>query len=304
MLGAFWFFTYPNTTILHDTLEGASDPEKTGIFVALSATIGLLLFVISEPLYRILEGYLFWPSWIQGKAIKYHIAKKQALEKQEFELEKANTSRLRLGLVLEKLAAYPFRDKDVVATQFGNAIMAFDTYGKSRFNIDSQTLWYELCAACPKYIQDELDNTRSSVDFFVASFYLSLVFGLSNVAIAIVQNSKCLFILFIPSVIISLFCYHMAIQGINSWGRAVQALVNVGRAKLAEALELTMPNTLDEEKKMWGFVTAYVYTARAEYGVKLDQFRKKRIKEASPTEKLEHSYWRHAKYRRRWLQGI
>jgi hypothetical protein len=55
----------------------------------------------------------------------------------------------------------------------------------------------------------------------------------------------------------------------------VQALVNVGRVKLADGLGLELPDSIDREKEMWGLVTKYTYYAEEVDAQKLDQFRKK-----------------------------
>lgn len=102
--------------------------------------------------------------------------------KQEGELIGTGWAR---GLALEKSAQYPLRDEQVAPTKFGNAIRSFETYGKTRFNLNSQTLWYELCASAPKYIQTAIDDARSSVDFFVAMIYLSLLFSILTLLLAI-----------------------------------------------------------------------------------------------------------------------
>ena len=69
-LGVFWLFVYPEMTISHgwlDTISDAETTEKTAVFVALSGAIAFALSTFSTPLYRILEGYLLWPKWLQNR---------------------------------------------------------------------------------------------------------------------------------------------------------------------------------------------------------------------------------------------
>ncbi len=67
----------------------------------------------------------------------------------------------------------------------------------------------------------------------------------------------------------------MAITATDSWSYSVQALVNVGRVKLADALGLQIPDSLEEERLMWGLVTRYFAFAQTADGLQLDRFRKK-----------------------------
>ena len=270
-LGVFFLFVYSKTTIGHPRwLDAASETEKTAIFVGLTAVIAFLLNTFSLQLYRILEGYLFWPRWLQDKQ-----KASQLQRKRELEAALAGSGWMH-GLALERLARYPLRDDQVTPTTFGNAIRAFETYGKTRFNLDSQTLWYELCAVAPKYIQTEIDSARSSVDFLVASIYLSAALGVVTFAIAASENfDRSILVVCILAFFATLVCHWLVGKATRDWGYTVQALVNISRVKLADGLGLQLPESLDEEKTMWRLVTSYVFSGSAEYGVQLDRFRKK-----------------------------
>lgn len=276
-LGVYWLVVYPKTTISHDWLDAASDTEKTAIFAALSATIAFCLNVFSTPLYRILEGYLFWPEWLQKQGKKRQLKRKRDLEKAI-----TGTGWMR-GLALEKLALYPLRDEQVVPTRFGNAIRSFETYGKTRFNLDSQTLWYELCAVAPKYIQTEINSARSSVDFFIALIYLSAALALATFAVAAFEEfERSILVICIPAFLVTLLCHWLVVRATSEWGFAVQALVNIARVKLADDLGLQFPDSLDEEKQMWGLVTSYVFSGKPDDGAQIDRFRK-RCEAKAPT---------------------
>jgi hypothetical protein len=269
-LGAYWLFVYPKTTAFHGWLGADSDISKAGIFAALTATIAFCLNAFSTPLYGILEGYLLWPKWLQKRG-----SKRQLKCKRDLERGLAGTGWMR-NLALERIALYPLDDEQVVPTRFGNAIRSFETYGKTRFNLDSQTLWNELCAVAPRYIQTAHDSARSSVDFFVASIYLSAALGLITLAVAGFEGFKLsVLVICVPAFLVTLLCHWLVVRATGEWSETVQALVNVGRVKLADRLGLQLPDTLDEEKKMWGLVTSYVFFNKTEDGVQLDRFRKR-----------------------------
>jgi hypothetical protein len=81
-------------------------------------------------------------------------------------------------------------------------------------------------------------------------------------------------LLSIPAFLLAGACHWLAIRAIDAWRDAIYALVNLGRVKLADSLGLKFPQTLEEEKDMWGVLTPYIYNPSPEYGKKLDVYRK------------------------------
>lgn len=270
VLGATWLFLLPQLENCHNMTDAIAEDEKKGFaFVALTAALAISLSALSTPFYRLLEGYL-WPNWLQEWGLK-----QQRTQKKAFQSAASSGTGWRRGLALENLARYPLDDSQIVPTRFGNAIRAFETYGKTRFNLDSQTLWNELVAVAPKHIQSELNSTRSSVDFFVASFYLSIFFGFACWVLGAIEHFKIsILLLSVPAFLLAILCHWLAIRAIDAWADPVHALVNLGRVKLADSLGLRLPKTLEEEKTMWGLVTMYSYYANPEYGRALDAYRK------------------------------
>jgi hypothetical protein len=141
--------------------------------------------------------------------------------------------------------------------------------------MDSQTLWCELVAVTPKYIQSELESARSSVDFFVTLLYLSGIFAVTCLVIGVIEHFKIgILLLSIPALLLAVLSHWLAIRAIDAWSYPVHALVNLGRAKLADSLGLRLPETIVQEKAMWGLVVRYAYYADQKYGEKLDMYRK------------------------------
>lgn len=272
-LGVYCFFVYPKTTIGHKWLDGTTDTQKTVIFVMVTATVAFCLNAFSSPLYRLLEGYL-WPRWLQTLGTKRQLARKGKLQKL---LPSAGWRR---GLELEKLALYPKRDDQVVPTRFGNAIRSFETYGKTRFNLDSQSLWYELSAVAPKFTQTAIKEARSVVDFFVALTYLSALLGIATLIISAYERfDLSILIVCILAFATALLCHWLAVRATGEWGYSVRALVNIGRSRLAHDMGLELPDKLQDEKLMWGLVTRYGFYCNEEDGVRLDRFRTKPTRE-------------------------
>ena len=234
--------------------HGSSEGRKNLVFFTLiTGALAISLSSLSTLLYRVLEGPL-WPRWLQEWRLKRQRAQKKALH------AAVRGNGWRHNIALENLARYPIDDRQILPTKFGNAIRAFETYGKTRFNMDSQTLWCELVAVAPRYIQSEINSAQSSVDFFVALLYLSLFFGFACLILGAIEHFKAgILLLSVPAFSLTILCHWLAIKAIDNWSYPIHALVNLGRVKLADNLGLVLPKTLEEEKEMWGLVTKYAY---------------------------------------------
>jgi ABC-type glycerol-3-phosphate transport system permease component len=273
VIAFFWIVVYSPLSSLPFDGELGSLPlaQLCVVLFAASAIVGVIASASSTPLYRILEGYL-WPAFLCEARKKVQRKRKEALEKR---VEAAPARTWERGLLLEKLARFPLESGQVVPTRLGNAIRAFETYGKSRFNLDSQTLWSELVAVAPKSLQTELDRSRSIVDFFVASVYATFVAGCLAIAAAVHEAYAIKDFMFAGvAFVASWSSYKMAIISCSYWKSTVQALVNLGRCELAKSLGLQLPATINDEQIMWGNVTKHVYFGEREYAENLDRFRK------------------------------
>jgi len=230
-LGATWLFLLPQ---LGDSLgfctDLANDKKDLVFFTLITGALAISLSSLSTLLYRVLEGYLFWPRWLQEWRSKRQRARKKAFH------AAVRGNGWRHNIALENLARYPMDDRQILPTRFGNAIRAFESYGKTRFNMDSQTLWHELVAVTPPYIQSEIDSAQSSVDFFVALFYLSLFFGVACLVLGAIEHFKIgILLLAVPAFLLAILCHWLAIKALDAWSYPIRALVNLGRVKLADS---------------------------------------------------------------------
>jgi hypothetical protein len=122
-----------------------------------TATTAYLLDAFSSPCLQFVEKYLSPSLQKRFKNIQRALARRMEKRKQRVDIKG-----WRRGLVLEKFARYPKDDDQIAPTTFGNAIRSFETYGKTRFNLDSQSLYYELCAVVPAYTRTDRWSTSSS----------------------------------------------------------------------------------------------------------------------------------------------
>jgi hypothetical protein len=209
----------------------------------------------SLPVYRLLEGYTL-PEALARPLLRWQLKewhRLQALSRKPI----AHTQRT---LALERLQDYPARREWVLPTRLGNAFKALETYGTERFKLDSQTLWYEISAVIPAELRKDVEDGRSSVDFFISALAHALLLGVLALSVALVTRKPGPLVLAIFALATVRPAYLAAVRNMADYRFSVQAAVNVGRKPLAFALGLTMPSTLQEELHMWATLGAYVST--------------------------------------------
>jgi hypothetical protein len=278
--------TIRNSKIFHPSF---TENVGQGIFIlVIGVIIGLLLSALQTQLYRILEGYLGLPAPIVRWATYRQSARKAVLDGRvdRLDLMSALESRGRLSaegqrrldeinsdvrikkyadrddrltelqaaLLTEKRKRYPVESRQVAPTRLGNAIRRLEEYGSNRFNLDSQTMWYELYIQSPEEARNQVNQSRTTVDFFVC-----LLFGHLLVAVALtfellaldLRRPTILVFVIVVLALLAMVWYRAAIAATDTWAAAVRALVNVGRKPLAEGLGFQLPATLSEEREMW-----------------------------------------------------
>ena len=254
--------------------------------VAAAVLTGVVLNALQNPLYRLLEGYLLWPGWayrrgcqrhLQSKAFLSHRLRLLRLEQREQlgPLEPDEVDQLvelrgdprlarvtsadqlrtsaQKALLRERLSRYPVDDAQVVPTRLGNAIRRLEEYGHNRYRLDTQVLWNELSGVAPDQVRRQVELSRVNVDFFVALMYGHLAVASLAFALFFASTGAPGSLLTTAAVVCCLVpvWYRCAVSATDEWAAAVRALVNVGRKPLAVSLGLTLPLTVEEERRMW-----------------------------------------------------
>jgi hypothetical protein len=252
----FGFFVLPSSThlpLVHN-ISALGFERAVLVSVASGIALAVILNAMQVPLYRLLEGYV-WPQSLQQLGRNRHLAKKRRLR-----MDAEGIEGLKRDLLLEKYQQYPVEDDQVAPTRLGNAIRAFETYAFNRFNLDSQLLWSELISVAPSITNDAIERARAAVDFFVSLIYLSGLFAIASVAMSVFGHADPLKLLVAGLIAVSLtpVWYRLAVVSTSHWASAVQALVNLGRKPLAEALGLEIPKDLKAEREMWRYVNWFI----------------------------------------------
>lgn len=252
--------------------------------LATAAVAGLVLAAAQAPLYRMLEGTSpLWPRRIAAAGRRRHQHRRNRLV--ALQLAAAQTDDgIRSGLLYERAARYPVRDKQFAPTSLGNAIRRFETYAGDRYQLDSQLLWHDLTAAAPDSAVSAVERARTNVDFFVTLVYAgALAFALGITTLASTGYSARALIAALVGIGTCLIAYQLAILATDEWAAGVRAVVHQGRQGVAASFGLTIPPDLAEERRMWRAVNTHVrrpfsyLESRPEAVALLDRYRQPRV---------------------------
>jgi len=163
------------------------------------------------------------------------------------------------GLLYERAARYPAKDKQFAPTTLGNAIRRFETYAGDRYQLDSQLLWHDLTAVAPPQAVNSVDQARTNVDFFVCLLYGSATTAFLGIGVTAVGDANIRSgLAVLMGVLIAIVSYRLAVIATDDWDAAVRAVVDHGRMGVATAFGLTIPVNLTDERYMWRAVNTLV----------------------------------------------
>jgi hypothetical protein len=286
MTGAGWLLGSPAAGRLKLGSNFASPNVVTGAlaFTIVVTAIGFTMAAIARPLYQLLEGYVVWPRPLRKWRLEVHRSKKWKLEDQLVAARRSHDrdASLQATLLAQRLGRYPVDAHHVAPTRLGNALRAFETYGRDRYRLDSQTLWHELHMVTPKALLDEVTGSRVGTDFFVAMTYLMVGYGLAGLVLTLCERASPLHYADIPLMAASglatslgpWVCYWMAVSTTSYTATAVQAMVNLGRPKLAAELGLSLPSSIEDERELWRSLCEFVSAKYdSQRGQSLDRYR-------------------------------
>lgn len=258
-LGLFSLFVLPRVKNLYPFEEvlglSKDSPATAALLFSFFVLVLSMLFAYSSlPIYRLLEGYSL-PKRLQARLIRRHLRAWQRLKWQE--QRALDLDEVPAGLLKERLNAYPVTSDRIRGTRLGNALTAMESFGVTRYGLDSQSVWYELQAVSPETVRKQTEEGRSPVDFFVSSIAHFSLFAAVTSALGIIQGDLSLLVFGFVALLLVPLNYNLAVRNVKDWAGSVRALVNLGRRPLADAVGLSMPAKLSDEKDMWaGFYWA------------------------------------------------
>jgi hypothetical protein len=237
-----------------EAIEDWSAGYQTAAAVAAAVLLAMVLAGLNNGLHRVLEGYVLIPrskrlwDWLVQRQVDRC---KKLKEKIEAATGSDPGSELRKALLRERLQDYPVDHSEFGPTRYANSVRTMETYAVSRFQLDSQYLWGELTASTPEAARTAEEDARSFVDFLVNLVFLTgtLVVG-AGAYTAAERDLRWLFVTAAFAAVTFLWnrLLHAAVR---SWRSATRAVVDLGRAPLADALKLSLPVSIEREQEMW-----------------------------------------------------
>lgn len=225
--------------------------ERAVAVTAAAAAIGIILNACSRTLYRILEGYILMPLWLNNRLVVRQNRKREQLRKDYEKAAETPGKSIRAGLLMEKYNSYPVPSMDVAPTTFANVLHAAERYGWDRYQLDSVTYWSGLLAHCPEPLRTSEERSRTGVDFFVASCYLSALFSVTAIAMLLIDGLMPGLVILSVSIITVIGSYSLAVSAARNWGEDIKSVVDVGRVEMLRSLGLEKPESLSDERNQW-----------------------------------------------------
>jgi hypothetical protein len=242
--------------------------------------VAVTLLMLNQPLYRLLEGYLF-PNWLAEPLKKRHRCRLKKLQheiqtlyykwaKEESAFTAVELDRYRV-MRLERSKWMPATDGDVLPTRFGNAIKAFEVYPRDIYGADGVTIWLRLTAVIPKSFSEQIVETRSQLDFLINSCLFSCVIAIGGVfRTAYSANWHELYLSSFTGVVPFLLSielswlfwaaggaiaaytfYRWAVSCIPGWGELVKTAFDCYLPTLATQLGFELPTTEKRRRHFW-----------------------------------------------------
>jgi hypothetical protein len=261
--------------VLHTFLE--LDKEWEVLAFTFTATVlTVFLYNLNIPIVRSFEGYPWRNSWLgdlrtrrfqrRFAAVKSTIPKlrmirdaRKAIDPTDPQIGEAQAELDRLSQL--RSVAWPTEARLILPTRFGNVVRSFENYPRAQYGMDGVACWPRLVAVIPADALAGVDDSRSSVDFFINGSVLSglLAATLFGVGVWTTNSETPLSTLLrwpletIAMAVCSFLMYEGAINRAAAWGTEVKSVYDLYRLELLKKLGYQqMPSDRKSERDLWG----------------------------------------------------
>ena len=107
------------------------------------------------------------------------------------------------------------------------------------------------CKRLPRRTSARCRRRAPSVDFFVAAIVHYALLGLVAGIVAVITGGVGSALVAAGCVVLVPVSYRAAVSNVGEWRAAVQALVNLGRVTLPDAIGLRQELSFEAERRMW-----------------------------------------------------
>lgn len=256
--------------------------------------VAAVLLMLNDWLYRFLEGNAFpFPGWL---AERLKSRKRQHLRRDSGEIKKlfseleelsrkltilhstlqitsteaeCNKYTAEYEMYKAELAKYadrkrtllrrmPLQETEVLATDFGNAIKAFEVYPDEIYGAGGVVIWPRLASVMPTEFGEQIEGIRSQIDFWINCCLFSAIVGVLGLVRTIWSGNwhEVAFLLSsyewlswtVLSPVVSYVFYRLAVTLVPAWGELVKSAFDCYLPALAGQLGFVLP--IDETDRL------------------------------------------------------
>lgn len=270
LLSAFGIVSLP------EPLTDTNPIVGTAVVVLLGWLVGIVLAATNRDIIRVLEGYgANNPLQVllerEKQIFRKLDARIKALEGRYADLDEQEKDQLN-ELYQERVSSFPDQEKWLLPTSFGNAIRAFEVYPRLMYGVDSIALWPRLLAVIPPEYQEQLDDAKAHMDFWLNLGVITQLLLLASIGMRVYDFYKkipvieVLFWLLVGLEILLLVLFHYrAKRSAMGWGQTVKSAFDIYLPDLAAKLGLKVPGTRAGQKAMWENYGIAILYARDDY---------------------------------------
>lgn len=174
---------------------------------------------------------------------------------------RVQADRDRIAAYQDFVSTFPVDDRLVRPTRLGNVMSVAEGWTLSRYGITLDDLWPRLLHVTPAESANRVDEANTYLDFTVMMSLLSLATaGVSALAAAYGPPRTTLAAWLAPLLALAGFWifYRLAIQAARRFVLQVQAVVDLFRLHLLDALNIERPGTPQEEQPIWTELRRFV----------------------------------------------
>jgi hypothetical protein len=189
-------------------------------------------------------------------------------------------------LTSERNENYPPSLDLLLPSRFGNILRAAELYPGSRYTIDAVPLWGRMAHVIPEDSMEKVDQANNQCSFLLNAALLSSIFSVLSFLAAAYQglvlwaclsSKQLLYFIAIdqlPSIyeqrigiyivlallgcMVAWFFYEASLLNVTQYGDMIRTAYDLYRFRLLEALHLSLPNNLLEERELWRCINNFV----------------------------------------------
>ena len=259
-VGMFVLFEPIPLTILAPTIAEIQNAWTVSISIFATWLFAVFLLAANRVVIRVLEGYHIFKKTpllnLQQRRFDKLSKDIEDIEEQYRQEEEqggvsSDTVDRYMELLLKFRTYFPPEREDVLATGFGNAIRAFETYSRKMYGIDSIPTWSRIIAVVPNEYREIINSNKTQVDFAVNIVYLSVATALEYGIYVVVTKKAPMPWIPLLAVVVAWMAYRLAIAAAVQWGNWVKAIFDLYRGDLLTRMGIKNPSDWTQERDTW-----------------------------------------------------